>query len=467
MRKVAGFGCIFALTFCALASFAASQQKVFLKSTIKGSPVKAGSIKYLGPDHFKLNSFKAQNHLSTAMNQKLAKMQKGASYNNCAGIITIPCFSSWFITGYRNSVYTYTMVGHSPVAGGTTTIPTEVIPLETLLIGPDNVTVLYDFDPQAPNGNQPFSPLTDAQLLTEGPIFASNSYPGGGGLAADTGQYNDTGFRASFNGIKKANWHTLLGAPIFPTVRYIQVLYWNNGDWACVSGSGPVCASGDFPVVNIDSISNIFGQLLGPAYENVPSTEVPIIETDFVTAFVPNGGGCCVLGFHDARPGNEGGNSINVWTWGTFIPKANNPFAPFGNDVMVLTHETSELYHDPFVETSGLIGIVLVAPWLDGSVSFAQANLETGDAVEAMNDTDVIYPITQNTSGGMYTYSEQNVAILPWFTRNPKAAPCGYVRNCGPGVYSWPDTTVLNGGHDPNGWGYGEGPAGFYFGPPF
>ena len=231
-------------------------------------------------------------------------------------------------------------------------------------------------------------------------------------------------------------------------------------------GSAPPCTSGDIPVVNINSISNIFAQILGPSYENVPSTEIPIILTDYVTAFDPSSG-CCVLGYHSANQGNEGGNSISVWTWSTFIPASNNPFSPFGNDIMVLSHETSELYHDPFVGSSGTIGIVLVAPWLDGSVSFAQANLETGDAVEAMNDTDVIYPIIQNTSGGMYTYSEQNVAILPWFTRNPKAAPCGYVRNCGPGVYSWPDTTVLNAGHDPNGWGYGEGPAGFYFGPPF
>ena len=183
MRKVIGFCCIFALTFGALASFAASQRKVVLKSTIKGTPIKKGSIKNLGPDHFSLNSFKAQNHLSAAMNQKLATAQKGATYKNCAGIITIPCFSSWFITGYRNSVYTYTMVGQSPTAGGTTTIPSHVIPLETLLVGPDNTTVLYDFDPQAANGNQPFSPLNDVQLLTEGPIFANNPYPGGGGLA--------------------------------------------------------------------------------------------------------------------------------------------------------------------------------------------------------------------------------------------------------------------------------------------
>jgi len=460
MRKIAGFCCVFALTFGALASFAANQPKVLLHSTTKGSPIKAGSIKYFGPDHFNLNKLKAQNHLSKAMNQKILAMQKGATYRNCSGIITIPCFSSWLITGYRNSVYTYTMVGHSPTAGGTTTIPTHIIPLETLLVGPDNTTILYDFNPQAANNNQPFSPLNDVQLLTQGPIFANDPYPGGGGLAADNGQFNDTGFRASFTGIKKANWHTLLGAPTFPSVNYAQVLFFNNGDWMCVFGSGPPCAAGDFPVVNINSISNIFAQILGPANENVSSTEIPIIETDFVTAFDPSGG-CCALGFHSSNQGNEGSNSISVWTWGTFIPKANNPFGPFGNDVMVLTHETSELYHDPFVGEGGLIGVVLVSPWVDGSASFGQANLETGDAIEAMNASDVIFPLTQNTTGGSYTYSEQNVAILPWFTRNPKGPQTGP----GPGVYSWPNTNVLNNGHPcaSQGFVYGEGPAGFFF----
>jgi len=256
--------------------------------------------------------------------------------------------------------------------------------------------------------------------------------------------------------VKAANWHTTLNAPTFPSVHYIELLYYNNGDWACYSGLLPPCtSSGDFPVVNINSISNIFEQILGPGGENVPSTEVPIILTDFVTAFIPgSGGGCCVLGYHSAQPGNEGGNSVLVWTWATFIPQSsNNPFAPFGYDTFVLSHEMSELYHDPFVDT-------LVSPWIDGSASFAQANLETGDAIEAMNDVDSDYHVPLVTTGGTYTYHTQNEAILQWFTRNPEGPPVGP----GPGVYSWPNTNTLNNGHPCTSqtFVYGEGPAGFY-----
>src|SRR5664279_2963114 len=143
MRKVAGLLCILALTFGALASFAATQKVVYLKSTTHGTAHK-GAIQMKGPDHFSLNKYKAQNHLTPALNNLIAKQQRGAQYNNCSGFLSIPCFNSWFITGYRNSVYTYSMVGHSPTAGGTTGLNNELIGLELLLIGPDGSTVIYD-----------------------------------------------------------------------------------------------------------------------------------------------------------------------------------------------------------------------------------------------------------------------------------------------------------------------------------
>ena len=148
----------------------------------------------------------------------------------------------------------------------------------------------------------------------------------------------------------------------------------------------------------------------------VVHSTVPIIETDYVTAFIP-GAGCRVLGYHSTQPGTNppGADSVLVWTRATFIPHSNNPFAPFGDDVMVVSHELAELYFDPFVATGG----TAISPWVDGSVSFAQANLEVGDVIEAMASGDVIYPVPLNPNGQAYTYSIQNVALLAWFTRNP------------------------------------------------
>jgi len=451
MRKVAGLLCILALTFGALASFAATKKKVFLKSTTHGTPVK-GPIKLLGPDHHSFAAYKAQNHLTPALNNLIKKQQAGAQYHNCTGFLSIPCFNSWFTTGYRNSVYSYSMVGQSPKAGGTTGLNNEVIGLELWLIGPDNTTIIYDQDPNAPQDLG----LSDVQLLTQGPLYdATTTYPGGGGLAADKGQFTDTTFRASFNGVKAANWHTPLNPPRFPSVTYVGLLYYNNGDWACIGGEAPPCTS--FQVVNINSISTIFSQLIGPAGENNPSTEIPIILTDYVTAFEGSPGACCVLGFHSANPGNEGGNAVQVWTWTTFIPQSSfNPFAPFGYDTFVMSHEVSELYHDPFVQVGG----TLVSPWIDGSATFGQINLETGDVLERMNDADNDWPVTLPVGGG-YRYHTQVEALLPWFTRNPQGPATGP----GPGVYSWPNTNSLNNGHPCTSqtFVYGEGPGGFVF----
>jgi hypothetical protein len=449
MRKIVGPIIVLAVTLAMVAGLAASQRVVVVKSTTHGTAVRH-ALTMKGPDHYSFARYKAQNHLSSQMNQLIRRQQAGAAFHNCSGFLSIPCFNSWLITGYRNSVYSYSMVGHSPKAGGTTGIPNEVIPLELFLIGPDGVTVIYDQDPGKPQDLG----LSDVDLLTQGPLYnATTTYPGGVGLPADTGQFVDTTLRASFNGVKKANWHTPLNPPTFPTVHYIGQLFFNNGDWACFGGETPPCTS--FQVVNINAISNIFAQILGPSQEDPPSTEVPIIVTDFVTAFA--GSNCCILGFHNAQPGNEGGNSVLVWTWATYIAQSvSNPFDPFGFDTFVMSHEVSELYHDPFVQTTG----TLISPWIDGSVSFAQANLETGDAIEAMSDSASDFHVPLTTTGGPYTYHTQNEALLQWFGRNPQAPQTGP----GPGVYSWPDTNTLNNGHPCASQDFvvGEGPAGFF-----
>lgn len=453
MRKIAGLLCILALTLGTVAAFAAN--RVILKSTTVGKPIAPGAVKVLGPDHYSLAKYKAQNHLSTALNNLIRKQQQGAQFHNCSGFISIPCFNSWFITGYRSSVYSYSMVGHSPKAGGTTNLPNEVIPLELQLFDANN-NMVFDFDPTVAQDLG----LSDAQLATQGPLWdASTTYPGGGGLPPDKGQFTDTTIRASFHGVKAANWHVPLNPPTFSQKKYVGQLFLNNGDWTfvCCDQNG-----NQFPVVNINSIGSIFEQILSPGQENPPSTEIPVILTDFETAFDPSNGGCCILGFHQAQPGNEGGNAVLVWTWATFIPHGVdngflNPFFPFGQDEFVLTHEVSELYHDPFVQVGG----TLISPWVDGSVQFAQANLETGDAVEAMSDSASDFPVPLNTTGGMYTFHTQTEALLPWFTRNPTAPQVGP----GPGVYSWPNTDTLNNGHPCASQDFvvGEGPAGFFF----
>jgi hypothetical protein len=461
MRTTFGLICFLVLSFGAVAAFA-GVKTLRLQSTIKGRPI--GPIKMQGVEPHSMAALKAQNHLSTAMNQKLVKEKSsaGGSFGNPGikngTIDTLPYFNSWFNTGTRNSIYTYSMVGHSPKLGGTTGIHNELIPLITVLLDdPVKLNILAVFDPTFANDPQG----TDIDLVKQSPLYdGTTTYPGNGGsLPPDSGQVVDTNQRAEFSRVRTADWHTLLNPPTSPSTQYIQLLFLSNGDWAyaCCDQN-----NNNFPVVNINTISNIFGQVLA---NEMPANHVlPIIVTDYVAAFDPSSGNCCTIGFHTAQPGIVDPAGILVWAWASFLPQSNNPFAPFFSDVSLLSHEITETYNDPFVNTS-------VAPWVDGSVSFAQGDLETGDVIENMAAGDTLYSVPLNTAGGLYTYNVQNEALLQWFTRNPMAPVSGP----GPRVYSWPNTNTLNNGHNPAGpcgtlqgcWVYGEAPAGFFFGPPF
>lgn len=458
MRMTFRLVCFLALSFEAAPAYADGTVK--LHSTIKGHPI--GPIRMQGRDPHSMVAFKAQNHLSAAMNNHLLK-EKSSAGGSFAGpgikngtVDTVPYFNSWFITGSRNSIYTYSMVGQSPTMGGTTGINNELIPLITLLID-SNGNIAFVFDPTVVNDPQG----SDVDLVKQSPIYdATTTYPGNrGSLPPDTGQIVDTNQRAEFSLVRTTDWHTPLNTPTSPNTQYAQVLFQNNGDWTFVvdQNNNPL-----FPVVNIVSISNIFGQIL--AVEMPANNVVPIILTDFVAAFDPVSGNCCALGYHNAQPGIVNQAGILVWAWATFVPQSNNPFDAGFSDIVTLSHELTELYNDPFVNTN-------VAPWVDGSVTFAQGNLESGDVIENMSVVDAVYPVVLNTFGGPYTYHPQNVALLQWFTRNPAAPTNGP----GPGVYSWPNTNTLNNGHNPAGpcgmnpgcWVYGEAPGGFFFGPPF
>ncbi|MDR3749711.1 MAG: hypothetical protein P4M04_16450 [Acidobacteriota bacterium] len=443
MRKLLSLLTLLALTLAAVGAFAATVYKTVPRTT-SGKPVP--TIQGAKFDPHSLASFKAQNHLTYAMNQKIrANAGKAPKDGYIPGVVnTVPYFQGWFITGSRNSIYPFATVGGSPTNGGTTTLNTQLIPLITvLLVGGVQVA---EYDPTIPNDPQG----DDMTLITESPLYdATTTYPG---PPADTGQIVDTAQRVAYH--TYGNWHTELNATSSGVV-WIQFLEFNNGDWtfACCDSMG-----NNFPVFNINTISNNFAFIL--ATEAPANTTAPVIVTDYLTAFDPSSGGCCILGYHTAQPNTDiNGPGVLVWGWSTYIAHSeDNPFGAFGEDTMVLSHEISELVNDPFVDTN-------VSPYVDGSVSFAQANLETGDCIEAMAAPDVIWNVPLSTGGGPYTYTLQNTCTLDWFRRNPFNG----------GIYSWPNEHTLGQAPHPVGctagppscWSYGEGSAGFYFGPPY
>lgn len=452
MRKLTGLLCILVLMLGAASSFAATRKVITLTAPKGSNPPGVYARVLVGRDsNPKLAPFKAQNHLSSAMNQKIknaALLAKKNSYVN-GTIDTIPYFNSWFITGKRNSIYAYSMVGQDPTAGGTTGIDNRIIPLIVSLNDFFGHT-LYTFDPTANNDPQG----SDVALTEQSPLYdATTTYPG---PPADTGQVIDTAQRTEFLSVRPANWHTPLNPPQSGNTYHV---FLDPSSWAYLIDSHGNTVG---VAVDINTISTVFGLLLNieNSTSGLPNTVVPIILTDFVTAYEGTVDNCCVLGYHTAQTGIADPLGILVWTWATYIPYSadngfTNPFRGFGYNTMVLSHELSELYNDPFVNTN-------VSPWVDGSVSFARANLETGDVIEGMNLPDVVYDVPLTTTGGPFTFNLQNVALLSWFTRNPFNG----------GIYSWPNEGSLS--HNPHvaapgtcagtpTWAYGQGSGGFFF----
>src|SRR5882757_323061 len=84
----------------------------------------------------------------------------------------------------------YTLVGRDPAQGGTTTIPTVLVPI---VLSFDGKNVVMDAAP-------------DVARVLRSPVFSNFAFASGG----DT-QYADAMLRATFP--KAAGWHTLLGKP--------------------------------------------------------------------------------------------------------------------------------------------------------------------------------------------------------------------------------------------------------------
>jgi chitinase len=118
----------------------------------------------------------------------------------------------------------YTLAGRDPVQGGTTTIPTVLVP------------IALSFDAKKTAG-KPFvmDPAADVSQVLRSPIFSRFAFASG-----NTTQYADAMLRSTFP--KASGWHTLLGKPEVKPVKitipagygYILTSKRNGGSFAVV-----------------------------------------------------------------------------------------------------------------------------------------------------------------------------------------------------------------------------------------
>jgi hypothetical protein len=311
---------------------------------------------------------------------------------------TIPTFNGSFT--YSGKTYKYIIVGGDPTKGGTTSIPTVILPLKVVVSG-------TTFDGS--------SRLND---VLNSPMFKTANYSVGNGL-----QFQDAVQNAQFYNSRGANWHTTLGTPrILPT----QTLKVPALDGSVGSRNGGT----QYGEVSVVWWEGQMTSLLKKA--GVKPTEIAMVLTDNIVG--KDLGQCCVIGYHMSYAQFLVGTQAYAWASyvepGTFVDSSTGQDEVV--DIMAISHEIAELVNDPFP----LSNMNTVPKWAfplpdptTGKYN-CQTNLETGDPVEVLPNPS--FPVVIGTT----TYHPQTEAMLQWFERT---APS----NAFDGAYSYPDITAL------------------------
>ena len=285
---------------------------------------------------------------------------------------TIPFWTGSFT--YGGATYRYDMVGTDPRQGGSTTVPTEIIPLR-LRFADGNV---LDATPDAIDAAA--SPLFQAGAFAEGAT-----------------QYGDAMQRGEFWQTMATSYHVLLGTPeLLPTVEVTV---------PPAKGS-TFLAPGGHLEAHVDAVwlVNLIHQTI--AARHISPTSLPIVLSHdtialgprFVGAHGTTGGWQC----RDTSCGSVNGNGrqpVQTYVYATWFPHTftTNP------DAVVLSHEIAEWLNDPFADNTvpNWISPVPAAASGYGCTNF----LEVGDPLVHI--------------AALYgNYHLQDEAFLSWFTRD-------------------------------------------------
>jgi hypothetical protein len=379
-----------------------------------------------------------------------ARFGTAGSVTPTYGARTIPHWSFTYTDPTDHQSYTATMVGTDPRNGGSTTVHTEIIPLEFDFVaaGQDMsaISELYGYNAVAqdwvadPTAGSP----SDVQKTLSSPVFANNTYPGD--LGGDTGQYGDVFMRAQFNKIGSSYHVRLQNDSVLPKQTFAVPA---SQGVAYQRVSGAVAG-----IVESQWFSTKLQQLMGSL--KIDATTVPIFLTHNVLLFDGHNNytNCCTLGYHGAamplghgagQTNGQGNNPVQTFIYAAYTtPNTYTGFSPVTSprrglsDIHALSHEVAEWLDDPFVNN-------LVQPWLTPTAPQygCTAYLETGDPV-----VGVWFPLPGNPDpAANNVWHPEDEVNANWFTRDGTTA-----LNLGSwdGRYTFmgPRTTAIPGGYD-------------------
>lgn len=349
------------------------------------------------------------------------------------GLNTIPTFdNAFFAQAGPNStgskLWRYSMMGNSPLIGGTTNIPAKIDEVSWQLLNADG-SVFKTVQ---------FAPFED--LFLESPNFSTKVTYGSGAHI----EYADAIHRAQFFNLMKPNWHTVLTPQVVNSVTitvpfFVNVQLSNGNVVQARSYFTGTAADGSTYVLMLQPLFNFFYDNevvndINNGYFTTDALNMGLFPNTFLFSLNANNpntpGGCCVLGFHTYFFDPP---TIPQDRWITLYASWISPglFGAGFQDVTALSHETSESFADPFVDNATPSWQF---PGQPATSKVCQANLEEGDPIEVLPSATI--PIAIKEGKQIFTYHPQIIPLVQWFEM-------GTSSNAIDGAFSYPDETTL------------------------
>ncbi len=314
---------------------------------------------------------------------------------------TVPTFTGSFVTNGRH--YSYTIAGREPASGGTTTIPTVVVPLSLSL--------------NASAGHKAvFTAEGAVSEVLESPIFENFPFATG-----DT-QYGDAVQRAEFYKAAKTEWHTLLGHPQLAPPIQIEIPV-ANGYVLHSRKTGKSLA-----VVDLDFVQKqLFQQLASTGA--APDKLVIALTRNVAFYSLGDATVCCSVGTHGAQL-DSSGTSAQAFVIGSYFEKG---VFPHYTDVQGISQQVAEWMNDPLHG----YGPNEFPGWLKPPSNIGCGGRGESSSYLLEQPTDFLPASnsTQVTARGK-AYHLENMALLPWFAQTAATETFR-------GAYSFPDTKAL------------------------
>jgi len=322
---------------------------------------------------------------------------------------TIPHWHGSYTDPTNGVTYGYNMVGADPKLNSTTTVPTDIIPVNVVFSASGGYA-LNGTDVVRRTVASPIFQTANYTTTTSATTAAGTMGPGGSLSAGNSGvQYEDAIMRSQFN--KTATrYHLKVGQP---TVKAPVTMTVPTRKGSAYENSRGVV----YGLVDANWFSTRIQQFMGQGHTD--PTHLPIFLTDNVMLNV--GSDCCIIGYHGAAmpvgrgAGSTNGNgnqSVQTFAFAAYtMPGTFSDASPYVKDIHALSHEIAEWGDDPFVNNT-------VNPWLTPTAPQygCTSLLETGDPVVGIGFTlpGNTYDTGTRADGSWHPEDE---VLLPWFAR--------------------------------------------------